>query len=801
MREIILLFLSVVLIGGNLFLTGCEVDYYQEPEPTEGSGSSLFGDDVSVPAGFDWSTTRSVDVSVQVDDQYNGSYYYTVELFDANPLFDENANLVGKGVAKKNSNFTARVALPTAVETLYVQQTNPTGGKTIAAIDAVSPSLDYRFTTVTATTRSATAGENELVGESYSTRAVADQYTLPSAYTRITQTDGTLSLDLSKGPYLIDGNFSGTFDLWGTGDLYINGTVEISGGFQIPSNSKLIVLEGGSVKTNGTGGLIVSNNAVFYNNGNIRLEGQDGILKGNAATIINDGILYAQKDVEITGDAGSFFNHGSMEVVGEVKSSNRGKYLNAGSMEAQSLTLDNGVFENNGIAFIKGHTQATNNNVILTNNNNFTTNTMYVSSSATVRNNCHLVVENNLELTEAKLFIGDGGLLTTANLSMNNTRVELGSASMMHVTTLATYNYNLGGGGHGFYGTGSNKALLKIAKAVPESNSYPIIHYQGNLEIESYDHPNENVDASNKRWTQEGVTWAGEGGSSLVIPGTECNDGGNNATPVGAPQNPVFPIIYTGSSLTYMFEDNWPYLGDYDMNDVVLDMKPTYTLDAQNKVTTLKLALELRAVGATKRLAVGLQLDGIAKGEVANVTRSSTRGINGNVFSQESGLETGQTYAVIPVFDDAHQALGLSSPKIVNTTAGLFNDVTSVDLAIHFVSPLNVSSVTVDKFNLFLVNGGYSAKRQEIHMAGFQPTDKADKSKFGHADDNSTATTPYVSKNNMIWGLAIPGPAKYPKEWTSISNAYTYLQGWATSAGLDNKDWYKYPDEGKIFGN
>ena len=219
MRKIVLLFLSVVLIGGNLLLTGCEVDYYQEPEPTEGSGSSLFGDDVSVPAGFDWSTTRSVDVNVQVDDQYNGTYYYTVELFDANPLFDENANLVGKGVAKKNSNFTVKIALPTAVETLYAQQTSPTGGKTIAAIDAASPSLDYRFTTVAATIRSAIAAKGGSVDESYSTRTTADQYTLPSAYTRITQTDGTLSLDLSKGPYLIDGNFSGTFNLWGTGDL------------------------------------------------------------------------------------------------------------------------------------------------------------------------------------------------------------------------------------------------------------------------------------------------------------------------------------------------------------------------------------------------------------------------------------------------------------------------------------------------------------------------------------------------------------------------------------------------------
>jgi len=66
---------------------------------------------------------------VKVDDQYNGNYYYTVELFDAHPLFDENATLLGKGVAKLKNDFSASVVLPIALERIYVQQTDPTGGK------------------------------------------------------------------------------------------------------------------------------------------------------------------------------------------------------------------------------------------------------------------------------------------------------------------------------------------------------------------------------------------------------------------------------------------------------------------------------------------------------------------------------------------------------------------------------------------------------------------------------------------------------------------------------------------------
>lgn len=769
MRKIVSLPLMLAVIGFIFIsLTGCEVDYYQEPEDNQdqGSGSSLFGDGVTVPSGFDWATMRTVNIRVTVDDQYNGNYFYTVELFDGHPIFDEKATLLSKGVAKKNNDFSVAVALPQALETVFIQQTDPTGGKTIAAVGVTSPSLGYEFTTVAATTRSSSVSVNE-TGEIYSLRGASDQYTLPDPgnYTEITQSSGQLQLNLNAGPYLINGNFSGTFNAWGhgdisvTGEIYVTGTLEVTGQLQIPANAKLIVLEDGTVKT------------------------------GGVLEVLGGSILY---------------NNGTLEANGGLKISGNGKITNNSSIDAQSLTFaGGGTFENNGTTTIDDHTEATSNTVNFINNSSFTTNTMKFTTSAKLQNNCHLVVKEDLDTDGVTLSIGDGALLTTAKIDMNNTRVELGSAAMVNITTLATFRYNLGPN-HGFHGTGANKALLKIAEAVQQNiESYPIIHYQGNLEIECYRHPAEDVDAWNKRWTQSGVTWAGEGGSKVRIPATGCNDGGNNNTPPGTPENPVFPIIFDGSPITYLFEDNWPYLGDYDMNDLVLDVQPTYSLNSSNKVTELELDVTLRAVGATKRLAVGIQLDGIKSSNVQSFSRSNSLGINSGVFAKSDELEGGQEYAVIPVFDDAHLALGSSSAIMINTISGSPNTESpvSVTFAIEFNTPLEQASITVDKFNVFIINGGYSAKRQEIHMAGFQPTDKADKSKFGHGDDNSTATTPYISKNNMIWGLAVPGPASYPNEWTSISNAYTYLKGWATSAGLDNKDWYKYPDEGKIFGN
>ena len=232
------------------------------------------------------------------------------------------------------------------------------------------------------------------------------------------------------------------------------------------------------------------------------------------------------------------------------------------------------------------------------------------------------------------------------------------------------------------------------------------------------------------------------------------------------------------------------------MNDLVMDLTPTYSTDANNKVTQLRLDIVLRAIGATKRLAAGLQLDGVSPSAITNVTRSNSAGANGSIFSVgTNGLEQGQTYAVIPLFDVVHEALGRSSSVMTNTIKGSPNSVNSltVPFTIIFNTPMDKASISLEKFNVFIVNGGYKSKRHEIHMAGFQPTDKADHSKFGMADDNSNVR-PYTSKGNLIWGLAIPGSAKYASEWESIKVAYPEFESWATSSGTTNKEWYKNPN-------
>ena len=78
------LFFASSMILSTACITACVDDNkdlydpsYQTPNPME---------DISAPAGFDWSSTNSIKFSVEVDDEFDGQYYYTVEILDKNPL-------------------------------------------------------------------------------------------------------------------------------------------------------------------------------------------------------------------------------------------------------------------------------------------------------------------------------------------------------------------------------------------------------------------------------------------------------------------------------------------------------------------------------------------------------------------------------------------------------------------------------------------------------------------------------------------------------------------------------------------
>ncbi|UZJ65398.1 LruC domain-containing protein [Sphingobacterium sp. KU25419] len=198
------------------------------------------------------------------------------------------------------------------------------------------------------------------------------------------------------------------------------------------------------------------------------------------------------------------------------------------------------------------------------------------------------------------------------------------------------------------------------------------ITYSGNLEIACSDH------TVNGQWNTYYVInspakLVAYDKSTVVIAGTSCNAGGNNA-PGGNPTDQTVTEVNLGT-YSYAFEDNWPNKGDYDMNDFVVDMNITKLQNATNKVTKVVLKGKLRSVGASKRLAAAVQLDGVTAGNVKSVTYSKKDLVGANLKLSANGTETGQTNAVVAIVDDAHKAFGVSDTRFISTQNGAYSPV------------------------------------------------------------------------------------------------------------------------------
>ena len=257
-------------------------------------------------------------------------------------------------------------------------------------------------------------------------------------------------------------------------------------------------------------------------------------------------------------------------------------------------------------------------------------------------------------------------------------------------------------------------------------------------------------------------------------------------------------ISYYPSSSTYAniaFEDNWPKKGDYDLNDLVVSYRYTFTNNASNQVVDLKGEYSVAASGASFHNGFGVQLP-VNASAVKAVT--GQRAISNYITLAANGVEAGQTKAVIIPFDN-HEALAKNpdGAYFINTLATkdkVTSSVATVDIS--FTSPVAISSLQVSAFNPFLISD--MRRGYEIHLPGFAPTDKVTKNLFGTDDDASVQASSkyYVSKENWPWAISFSGAYSHPYELQSINSAYLHFGEWASSGGVNFTDWYSNTGSG-----
>ena len=238
-----------------------------------------------------------------------------------------------------------------------------------------------------------------------------------------------------------------------------------------------------------------------------------------------------------------------------------------------------------------------------------------------------------------------------------------------------------------------------------------------------------------------------------------------------------------GQNGTLAFEDLWPSKGDYDFNDLVVNYNFNQITNAQNQIVAVNAQLTERATGTYYHNAFGIQFN-TDPGNVISVTGEH---ISKNyLYVASNGTENKQVKAVVIAFDDAWDLL-----TSYNTITGnSYSTPHIINLNITFAKPIDPVTFGTAPYNPFIIINGNRGK--EVHLAGSVPTSLADISLLGTGDDNSNITTGkyYMSNKFLPWVLNIPIQFDYPAEKKDITKAFLMFNGWATSKGFNNTDWY-----------
>ena len=365
--------------------------------------------------------------------------------------------------------------------------------------------------------------------------------------------------------------------------------------------------------------------------------------------IVYKGGTIKGNDIELTNASGGSYNYnaGTMEI-DDFHVNQEGAFYNCGTVRVDEMDFDSGCkFINQGKAYI-GKT----------------------NSSITIDNGCYLYVEE---------FVGTLNMGDTSSAEIEdfeghsnkyNTRITMGDNSMITVLDEAELSQAQ------FMGPNNEYALVKINKIEDIGNfsSQGNIHY----EVKEIDD-----DITEDRWeakfldaiknTQGTISKWGE--SPITIPAGDCTGEGNTPDESGS-ETPTDPVSYT-----YVFEDNFPLVGDYDFNDVVLDVETRYHREKKtNHIKRIQLDVTLAAAGATKALGVGLRIVGINKSAIKEIKtggndsrfqESFNDPYNKFRYNNVTYMEDSDPSVVIPIAGEVHNVFGVEPGEMVNTGIGV----------------------------------------------------------------------------------------------------------------------------------
>ncbi|MDD3108282.1 MAG: LruC domain-containing protein [Alistipes sp.] len=281
----------------------------------------------------------------------------------------------------------------------------------------------------------------------------------------------------------------------------------------------------------------------------------------------------------------------------------------------------------------------------------------------------------------------------------------------------------------------------------------------------------------------------------------------------GASKDGVTVFPSSQQYATIMCEDLFPYKGDYDMNDIVVDARITCNYNAgQQTLKTINIRLRTRAVGSTERqIGFAAYLKGLSAVNVQDVKGANLTLQKGSdpeeqqlqpLFSIKTnntggggkGTELNSNEAVVPLLGDLRSCFTtLETKSMINTFTNLsHNPGKEYNITIQLANKaVGINDFTIMGANpnakvnldLFAVVG---QRDKEVHLKGQTPTQKFNRDYFKIQN-----LTDFVQADGYVWMVvAIGSKCPYAQEMVNIETAFPSFASWVQSAGKSYDDWY-----------
>lgn len=749
-------FLPLVILTVGMLLQGCKDDVFN-PEKVKAAYQDKFPVKNIDPA-MDWKMTQQVRVNVSVSE--DAGIDYTIRIYDKNPLISRSsAKLLAEGTANNTTVFTTVMDCPSVLTSAFVCRTDAHSRNIVKYVSIQNGQLHAAFGSSPATTRAAWTRSVSI--ETYSPEKSEAEITamLSSAEEIRPNTDfqNGKAYKISK-----DNIYRNKISKDGMGSdnpaiIIIEGSWEPNGNnMTVERGFEFYVIDGGEIviPDEHTFTLVQSSRFIVY---------AGGTIKGN--------------DIELTNASGGSYNYnaGTMEI-DDFHVSQGGAFYNCGTVRVDEMNFDSGCkFINQGKAYI-GKTH----------------------SNITIDNGCYLYAEE---------FVGTLNMGDTSSAEIEdfgdhsnnyNTRITMGDNSMITVLDEAELSQVK------FIGPDNEYALVKI-KEIEDINGFSS---QGNIyyEVEEIDD-----DITQENWlakfldaiknTEGTISKWGE--SPITIPAGDCTGEGNTPDESGS-ETPTDPVSYT-----YVFEDNFPLVGDYDFNDVVLDVETYYHREKKtNHIKRIQLDVTLAAAGASKPLGVGLRITGINKSDIREIKtggddsrfqESFNSLYNKFRYNNVTYMEDSDPSVVIPIAGEVHNVFGVEPGEMVNTGIGVTAKEYTYEVIIELTDQTRTEPLfSKDNLDFFICYQYKSMEqRMEVHLYEF----------WGYG---ATAAGTIQQENldlagNNTWAICVPYGFRYPKETINVSrtdipeaSAYPEFIYWAQDR-TQYTEWYEHPVEENVY--